>query len=279
MVVLKNKDSFPKCIFTGPVREVRIEAELGFRSTQRDVSLRNKYIGSLHLEDRFSASELKELYPLLQGLDLGHVVELSHGGTNENENLLWESKAENRSPGKKRQIETLSDQMLVSGKSVRISSDASFDDRLPFKAPYQWSIEQKIYFRNGRPYQTNQYSMGNEPYLAFATSPAVRRTLMKCDLKECTTEWGYSFAKGMLCSTGDSIRENVKTAFKVAVPHMCAAGIKLGLDYAQTSKSLPYDLREQLASTNINPYFNTFLGLTAKLVSNYILYKETNKKN
>lgn len=271
-----------KKISTGnlPLVEENFEQKLTSKSCSRDTSTRDKFLKSFGLEN-LNPTNCEQFLAILKKYDVGHIVELEHGGTNDSKNLVIQSKTENREPGLKRQIERINSSMLIVDKIVYIKNELKFDSRLSIRAPQEWTIEQKIFHRNGRPYKCERYKMSNRPYLEIATCKAARSSFVGADMLCNGTEavGCFSLAATIKASTSSEkgkrrLKEAFQTGVKVASPFVAKGIIKVGLDVVQTSKKVPLGVKELIAEINVSTSFNAVLNNSASIAANIILAKE-----
>ena len=276
-----------KRIITGdlPLVEENFEHKLTFKSCNRDTSIREKFIKSFELE-KLNSRNLEQFQTILKKYDVGHIIELEHGGTNEFKNLVIESKTENREPGLKRQIERINSSMQTVHKIVNIKNYLKFDSRLSIRVPQEWTIEQEIFHRNGRPYKCERYKMSNLPYLEIATCKAARSSLVGADMVCNGTETVgcFSLAATIKASTSSEkgkrrLKEAFQTGIKVAAPFVAKGILKVGMDVVQTSKKVPQGVKELIAEINVSNSFNAVLNNSARIAANVILAKEIKSGN
>lgn len=276
------------CINQDTIRKNKIEKKLIFDAVPRDTSLRDKYLNFIksELEKQLSSNDCQQIMSLISKHDIGHVVELQHGGTNEFSNLILESKFENREPGLKRHIERKNQDMLTAGKRVTVKNELNYDTRIPIPVPCKWKITQEICHKNGRQYQTRHFEMSSEPYLELATNSVCRSLFLKSDIKRGMKEVGINFAKASVIKASSLNEECVKkriknailTGFKVSSSYIAKNAIKVGLDCAQTSNFFSQEIKNKIAKTNVNKSFNTILNNSAWIASDIILLYELKNK-
>lgn len=269
-----------------PLTKVVKIAKISSASLPRDTASRREFINSMHLENYFPKNDLQLIQDRIDKLDVGHIVGRCEGGSNNLENFILEDKNENREPGLKRYIERENAQMLLSGKKVYNEFVLYFDKRNPIRVPAFFQIKQTIKWKNGQLYQKKIFEMSNQPYLEFVTMPEMRNLLVKSDLKVYATQAlctaGYCGVLKFTSknqSTKDKLIGATKTAVKTAMPYIGIACVKGTLDFLQTSKFLSKDAQKKVALVNVNPYFNTGLNNTAKLLSFKLLKDELGKVN
>lgn len=268
-----------------PVQEEKSEKRLELKNTCRDIRTRNCFLRSFEL-DKFPCDS-KQIYSILNNYDVGHVIELQHGGTNDFKNLVVESKTENREPGLKRQIERENEAMITVGKIVNITNILKFDSRLRIRVPLEWTISQEILHRNGRTYKTETYKMSNQPYLEIVTNRASRGLLVRADTIQNLIATGETFLKTVTFQMLNSnlkgkerLKDSVKTGCKVISPYIGKTLFKDALDFVQTSKAkgVQQDLRETIALVNVNTPFNVFLNNATRIASSCIFVNETRRR-
>ena len=269
---------------SSPITAVKIQKKLIINSERRDTSLRSKFFAGIKsdLEKQLCPADSQKLLDIISKYDVGHVVELEHGGSNEFSNLVLESKIENREPGLKRQIERKNQAMLSVGKQVMVTNQISFDNRLPIPVPCNWNLTQEIRHKNGLQYRVFNYEMSSEPYLEIATNFASRSLLVKTDVKRGLEEVSAHFVKSALIKASSSKEECVKariknailTGFKVCSPYIAKTVIKVGMACAQTSDFFSQEIKNGIAKKNISKNFNAILNNSVRLASSFIFMTE-----
>lgn len=262
------------------LREELIQKKLSLIDYQRDTKTREKFIQAQ------TQKNPEPIIQLLKNFDVGHVIELQHGGSNDFANLIFESKMENREPGQKRQIERTNQNFLSVGKQVQIYNRLQFDSRIPYRAPFKWTIEREISHSNGRLYKKEKFLMDATPYLEISTCKAVRHSLVEADFLSNSKDVVGCFLNSACIKaleTSDEpgkkrANEILKTGLRVSSPFLVKTAVKITLDIAQTSPCLPGDVKKSIAKFNVSPVFNSAADCLAKISSGIILIREVKMK-
>ena len=261
-----------------PLKKETKTAKLTLDSLPRDTSTRSYFINSMNLSS-LGNKQQASIIEACKKFQVGHLVGLSEGGSNNPDNLVFQEKKENQDPGLKRQIERKNSAMMQSNKTVENTYVMEFDQRIPIRAPAYFGIIQTIKFRNGKLYQENSYECSNTPYLHFATM--MRKQLVHYDLNESAFEFFKMSLLGgsayWALSNQPNITNAARVATKAATPYLVKGSIKIALDFAQTSENLSPLLKNNLALLNINKHFNAGLNNLCRISSFAILKQELKK--